>query len=94
MIEVKSSSASAFPVQIEMTPNEWRKAKEARELYWLYVVRDVRKENRSIGTDEIKARIKKYNDPYVLFKDVATFERKIVTRSEKRIIIRLSRSNS
>jgi hypothetical protein len=94
MIEVKSSSDSAFLVQIEMTPNEWRKAKEARELYWLYVVRDVRKENRSIETDEIKARIKKYNNPYVLFKDVATFERKIVTRSEKRIIIRLLRSNS
>jgi hypothetical protein len=89
MIEVKSTSSSTFPVHITMTPNEWRKAKEDRDHYWLYVVRDVHKGNKDIGTKEIKNRVKKFHDPYKLFKDVARFEKKIVTRYEKRVIIRL-----
>ena len=94
MIEVKSTSNSTFPVQITMTPNEWRKAKEDRDHFWLYIVRDVRKENKDIGTEEIKNRVKKFHDPYELFKDIARFEKKTVTLYEKRVIIKLDTSIS
>ena len=89
MIEVKSSRESNFPVQIEMTPNEWREAKDGTDHYWLYVIRDVCKENKDIGIEEIKNRVKKFQDPYKLFKNTASFEKRVVTRSEKRVIIKL-----
>ena len=89
MIEVKSSRESHFPVQIVITPNEWRKAKDGTDQYWLYVVRDVCKENKDVEIEEIKNRVKKFHDPYKLFKNTASFEKRVVTRSEKRVIIRL-----
>lgn len=89
MIEVKSSKHSDFPGSIIMTPNEWRTAKDNVNCYWLYVVRDVRKENKSIKPEEIKNRVKKFEDPYRLFKDTAIFEKRVVTKSEQRVVIKL-----
>jgi hypothetical protein len=90
MIEVKSTSASCFPRKISMTPNEWRTAKKEGTLYWLYVVCDVGKENKNIEPEIIKNKVKKFQNPYELFKGNAIFEKRKVTHSEKRVIINLS----
>lgn len=87
MIEVKATSGQDFPRKIIMTPNEWRTAKRHGPLYWLYVVRDVTQENKKIGPEYIRNRVRKYQDPYKLFKGVASFEKRVVTRSEKNVVI-------
>ena len=94
MIEIKSSSERVFPNKIEMTPNEWRKAKSEQNRYWLYVVRDVLKDSREMRVEEIRNRVRKFANPYGAFKDTATFQRKMVTKSEKRVIINLNLGSS
>jgi hypothetical protein len=89
MIEVKATSGQDFPLKIIMTPNEWRTAKKHGSLYWLYVVRDVTQENKKIGSEYIRNKVRKYQDSYQLFKGVASFEKRMVIRSEKNVVITL-----
>jgi hypothetical protein len=64
-IEVKSSRGE--PSQVVFTGNEWRKAQELGDEYYLYVVHGVKPE----PDDDFVDHITEYQNPYEQFQDAA-----------------------